>query len=401
MSKSILPCNLLVTGGAGVGKTYQLKRIQGILSKHGEKWISCAPTATASQLIDGMTIHRAFALRQDTASRQLYSNCDNLDHLKNIDVIFIDEFSMITSEILDLISNALCEIMESNQAFGGKRIVLSGDIMQLRPVNGSYFFNANSFQLDNFQVWYLHKVFRQDEPSFSSFLNITREGIIDLDFLTKLQNNKLDSEREYTKLIYFNELVRLENNKCLKNIQGPEFKFYAKDILGSKHALKELKSTMKPPLELILKKDCKIMFTENNLDFGYANGNLGLVKDIVDNTSEQYLLVLNLQNNKLIKVYQHQISNYDEFDPAYISQFPLMLGYAMTMHKAQGSSLDNVYIDFDSVKSYHRHLVYTALSRVKTMDGLFMKNFHSSMISVDHEALVFDKLLKSRNAFNP
>lgn len=391
--------HLLITGGAGVGKTTKIKALQKSLTQQGTKWVACAPTGVAALLFEGMTIHSLFGI-YESKDKKLTVNLTpaRKSLLKESEVIFIDEMSMIKHEVFELMSHTLMSLMNNSQSFGGKKIVLSGDILQLPPINSRYFFNSEYFDLNEFNVFYFEKVFRQDDPYFIELLNQLRLGHITNDNYFKNQCNFLDPKKEYTKLFHENTTVDKENEECLKLLKTQQRDLEAQRVSGSSETLLKLRDRSRTPYKLSIKEGAKIMFTKNNLANGFANGSLGIVEKISSDQNGDFMMIRNLETNLVIHVTRDSISNYDLLNPASFYQFPITLGYAMTIHKAQGSTLENVYVDFKGLySSYSESLVYTALSRVKTLGGLCVQNLKTSMVQVNMQALAFDEILKSKS----
>lgn len=391
--------HILITGGAGVGKTTKVKALQKSLTQQGTKWVACAPTGVAALLSEGMTIHSLFGMYENEDKKLVINlTANRMALLKESEVIFVDEVSMVHCEMFGLMSHTLMKLMKSTQNFGGKKIVLSGDILQLPPIAPGYFFHSEHFDLNEFNVFYYDKVYRQDDPYFIGLLNQLRVGTTLKDNCFQDQCNTLDPNREYTKLFFSNNSVNDENENCLRLLKTQRRDFKAQKESGNIKALAALKERSRTPYELSIKEGAKIMFTKNNLTHGFANGNMGIVEKISSDVGDDFLMIRNLTNNIVIHVTRDTISNYDQFNPASFYQFPITLGYAMTIHKSQGTTLENVYVDFEGLKFRHcESLVYTALSRVKTLKGLCVKNFNHSMAQVNAHALAFDEILRTKN----
>lgn len=391
--------HILITGGAGVGKTTKIKALQKSLTLQGTKWVACAPTGVAALLSEGMTIHSLFGMYENEDKKLVVKlTANRMALLKESEVIFIDEISMIHCEMFGLMSHTLMKLMNSTQNFGGKKIVLSGDILQLPPIAPGYFFHSEHFNLNEFNVFYYDKVYRQDDPYFIGLLNNLRVGSNLKNNCFQDQCNTIDPNREYTKLFFSNNSVNDENENCLRLLKTPRRDFKALRESGNIKALSAFKERSRTPYELSIKEGARIMFTKNNLANGFANGSLGIVEKISSDIEGDFMMIRNLDTNLVIQVTRDSISNYDLINPASFYQFPITLGYAMTIHKSQGTTLENVYVDFEGLKFRQcESLVYTALSRVKTLKGLCVKNFNNSMAHVNAHALAFDETLRSKS----
>lgn len=394
--------NEIITGSAGTGKTTEVGRRQDQLTKQKVKWIACAPTGAAAQLVRGQTIHSLFGFRPNANGLGIKSVLreSQKENLRQIEVFFIDEISMVTNVMFDLISKVLKDVMKNEQKFGGKKIILSGDVLQLPPIikdGENYFFYAKNFNLSDYKVTYLEKVHRQDDLGFINFLKQVREGVVDHEFIKSKGLLTLRPNIDYTKLFHVNHLVDAENKENLNRIKEPLFTFPVLKEHGNSYALEKLKKATITPSLLEIKVGAKVIFTRNDFGVGYANGNSGIVKKINSTVQEQSIEIFNSTIGKLVKVKRVTFSNYDQMDSASFEQFPLALGYSMSIHKAQGTSLDNMLVDFGGTNRKCNHLVYTALSRVRGLNGLCIRNFNSSLVQLDQDALEFDYLLKKQN----
>lgn len=404
MSSKLVTHNLFLSGPAGTGKTTRVKEMQKEFTQQNIKWVMCATTGLAAQLADGQTLHSVFGIIEilnDKPKSSYFLSHEKKEFLANVDVIFVDEVSMLKKSTYDLVSKILKGIMENDLPFGGKKLILIGDLMQLPPItrgsDDGYFFESLDFNLSSYQVTYLDKVHRQENLDFISFLHSLRKGVVDEAFMSDyISNSPLDNV-EYTKLFFANKLVQKENLEHLGKLEGDLFSLKSKDHFGSKKTLSNLTSANLTPQELLLKVGAKVLFTRNDNLRGYANGNCGIIKNICINPfGDEYVEVLNLATNSLVILSRVLFSNNDDNDLAYFFQFPLTLGFALTIHKSQGMSLENATVDFSEIYYECPHLVYTAFSRVKKPHGLCVKNFNSGLVKINSKALHFDQLLQDK-----
>lgn len=378
---------IFLTGAAGTGKTTLLESIKHEVDK---KKIVVAPTGIAALNIGGTTINSAFRIGFDTIPKVNKSEDPAFRKLlKNLELLVIDEISMVRAPMLDAISQSLQIHRKSNKPFGGIDVIVCGDLFQLPPVvkqneedeiyakyDSVYFFDAFSFKDIEEKIFYeLNESFRQEEDeNFFNLLNNIRLGK-DLDLtIEKINKHCFDSTLEAEP---FMTLTSRKNRAEDINHYKLSFNENHEEIIKSKE-FGELKENDLPALrDLRIKKDARVMFIKNDSDGRWVNGTVGVISECLD------------KNKKCIKVkidgITHRVEReewkkvkftYDEDSDEVLEevvssfkQFPIKLGWAVTIHKSQGLTLESCAVDLGE-GAFATGQAYVALSRCKKLDSL-------------------------------
>lgn len=391
--------SVFLTGKAGTGKSTFLRYIVENIRK---KTVVLAPTGIAAVNVGGQTLHSFFKIPlkpilptdPDFAIRTLrkrmkYSS-SHVKLLRQLDLIIIDEISMVRADIIDFIDKILrvyCHNMR--EPFGGKQLLLVGDIFQLEPVvtgdardvlahyyNAPYFFNALAFNELAIVPIELRKVYRQDDADFISLLDRVRAGQpaetdirrLNAKLIPSEQVDRLSADMTMT-IASRRDMVDHINERHLNELKTPEIVY--KGIIKGDFPMNALPTD----LELSLKVGAQIVFIKNSPDRRWVNGTLG----IVDSLSDEKICV-RLEQGNVVEVepevwgnikyqYNEEKGTVDEIELGSYMQFPVKLAWALTIHKSQGLTFNKVIIDIGR-GAFTGGQTYVALSRCRSFDGI-------------------------------
>lgn len=403
--------NVFLTGPAGSGKTHVINAYVDYLKKHAVDVAVTASTGIAATHIGGMTIHSWSGLGvKDTLTDYDIEDLMERQYLykrfEKTKVLIIDEVSMLHDYRLDLI-DWICRQMKRNEKpFGGMQIILCGDFFQLPPVTRSSFnsfdvekesefvYKSESFRNAKFTICYLSEQHRQKDNTYLGILNQIRENKVSsrtIDLLKSRFNQNLESVGEFTRLYTHNIDVDVVNKKHLDLINGTTKKYHMKSS-GSAGLSETLKKSCLSPEELELKVGARVMFTKNHPEGMYVNGTLGVVKEFDSFGSP--IVITNSGIEISVAPQSWKIEEEGKVK-AEISQLPLRLAWAITVHKSQGMSLDAMEVDLS--KSFVKGMGYVALSRVRTLDGINLLGFNQMSLEVSPEVLKMDQDFRDRS----
>ncbi len=391
--------NLYITGNAGTGKSTFLKYFR----ENSDKNIAVlAPTGKAAINCEGQTIHSFFQFASVLLTEDKIHRHHNPGKFKALDILVIDEVSMVRADLMDAIDTSL-RINRNNWApFGGVQIILFGDLAQLPPVvkdaemrdffefiyESPYFFSASVFDQITFQILEFTKIYRQQDPVFINILNKIRVGRYDdesLEILNKrlLKINTKRGLKDVITLTTTNNQSNLINVEKLSKLKTKE-KYYEAEITG-KFPDDSLPSEQK----LTLKVGAQVMMLKNDSKKRWVNGTLARIKKlnpdeiIVEINKLDYKITRESWNN-IEYVLDRITGEFEEKIVGTFKQFPLRLAYAITIHKCQGMTLDKVLIDL-STRAFASGQIYVALSRCKSLSGIHLRiPIQPSDIKVDY-----------------
>jgi ATP-dependent exoDNAse (exonuclease V) alpha subunit len=395
--------NVFITGSAGTGKTYILNKYIKYLKEREIYPSIVAPTGIAASHLKGQTIHSFFHLgiRESIDDGFIDYLLDKRYLRKRFDelqVLIIDEVSMISPEIFSAMDIILQSFKESIEPFGGVQVVLSGDFFQLPPVSKKkrekrFAWQSPSWKDLELKSCYLQEKFRQKDNKLIQVLDEIREGKI-TEFTHKTLESRfqkeLNSKFTPTKLYTHNFDVDRINNVEIRKLKGRE-KLFVYESKGSKKSVEKIFKSSLVLEELILKKDAVVIFIKNNHEQGYVNGTTGRV---VSFSKKDNLPIVLTSDGAIIKVdYSDWSIENDGGDVlATVSQIPLRLAWAITVHKSQGMTLSSAEIDLS--KTFEVGQGYVALSRIKSIEGLRLLGFNEMALRVDPLILHIDSRIK-------
>ena len=456
--------NYFITGKAGTGKSTLLREFVEYCKVNDINCAVVAPTGIASINVEGATIHSMFQIDIYNPTNLKKLNPIKKNLLRAIDVLIIDEISMVSDEITEVINKRMNQAKfgdnPHSRHFGGARILLFGDIFQLGPVtkNGEnpqgYFFESGVFEemyhKGSIEILELHKIWRQDDPIFISLLNKIRNDTATNNDL-KILNDKILTEspdvfakqNNFSILCTTNSQVNYYNSKILATIDTKSHKFDGQ-IVGEFTHYDGL-----PATELHLKKDCLVVLVKNDVNKRYVNGDFGIVQNFMyrlvatigktektktyigseiatenikkdmdkfkldgyNIASAGYMLEILLTRTGQIvqvakeswerKAYEIAEEMVEEDGEKFIkqtlkdktigayTQFPVKVGYALTIHKSQGMTLEGAILDFGS-GTFGSGLAYVAFSRVKSLANLYLTQpIDATIVKLDPKIALF------------
>lgn len=420
--------SFFLTGKAGSGKTTFLRKVQEEVNKN---FIVLAPTGVAAIIAGGETIHSFFGFPMEAMPISSVGKLSQERYfvLKNVNTIIIDEVSMVRCDLIDAIDATLRSCMHTTAPFGGKQMVFVGDLFQLEPVLSSatdkeiikedyhtdkpFFFKAQVFNRLRLPSIEFKKIYRQDDEIFLNILNNIRNGIIDyydIEILNERTKVAAPADEMVITLASFNKTANDINAAKLAELEEPSFSYEAK-------IQKEFNKEKSPVDQVLtLRKGAQVMFCRNDPARRWANGTLGVVSKL-----DEESIHVTLRDGKEYKVdpvtWENTSYKYVKAKREVIkkvngsfTQYPLKLAWAITIHKSQGMTFDKMILDL-SCGIFSDGQLYVALSRVKTLDGLYLtkpikphyiRGSQEVLRFADHfndDALIENELEKGRQIF--
>lgn len=390
-----------LTGAPGAGKTFILNKFITLARAKGKKVAVTASTGIAATHVGGTTIHSwsGLGIREVISEHEavkLQANSKLVKRYNATDILVIDEVSMLHGHRLDLVNKVAKMLRKNDQPFGGMQVVLVGDLFQLPPITKGrdvvdFVHYSNAWQELNPTICYLNEQHRvSGNDNLLDLLGAMRKGDVN-EFHEQALYERLEAKAGdivVTKLYSHNADVDTINDQHLRAIDGDAKRFLMGGT-GSKVKQESLKNSVLAPEALVLKRGAEVMFVANNFPLGFVNGTRGTVIDFVDNRP----LVVT-REGKEIKVEPHSWKlEEDGRVKAELTQLPLRLAWAITIHKSQGMSLDAAEIDLS--RSFTPGMGYVALSRVRSMDGVFLKGVNNIALAMHPDIYEFDGALRS------
>ena len=421
--------NVFLTGAPGAGKTYVLNQFVKQARQRGASVAVTASTGIAATHLNGQTIHSwsgvgVAQVMTDTLLKQIKTRRGK--RIRATDILVIDEISMMHAWLFDMVDQACRAVRRSPKPFGGLQVVMSGDLFQLPPVSNTRRDrelvapppelvamreryakagrNPNGFVTESL-IWpelnpvvcYLTEQHRQDTGQLLDVLTDIRQGTV-----TDTDRQALDTrigvepagDDVAISLYPNNRQADALNDSKLAQINEPEHRFEAESS-GQVSLIKRLKSTMLAPEMLSLKVGAAVMALRNDTNQQYVNGSLGTVVDFVSTTEGEYPMVYFENGHTVIM----QPAAWEMMDGetvlASVKQVPLRCAWAITIHKSQGMTLDRARMDLR--RTFAPGMGYVALSRVESMNGLYLDGINERAFLVSPEAVRLDGILRERS----
>ena len=394
--------SIFITGPGGTGKSVLVEYIIAALRKGGKQVSVTASTGIAAIRIGGCTIHRWLGTQikknkaelARTLSQHRIKDLRRIEErLRDCEVLIVDEVSMLSGDYVQMMDFWLRRIRRVlTKPFGGLQVIFTGDFLQLPPVQKrsdhfeyAYGFQAPAWKKADLKVHALTKVFRQEDQEFVDVLMRVRVGDVDQSVLMYLNTRVgADLDGEPTRLYARNDTVYAINFGRLRKLPG-EPHTYDADLEGEDDWAEKLVKDCIADTFLELKVGAPVIFLYNNYEVGYMNGERGIVGELAED-----FIKVEKANGTVVLVEQASwsIQDGDGKNRATMRQFPLKLAWAMTIHKAQGMTLD--FLECDVSQSFAAGQTYVALSRVRSLEGLRLtEQMEEEHVKVNKEIVAF------------
>ena len=400
--------HIFVTGKAGTGKSTLLGLFRHLCKK---RVAVLAPTGVAALNVNGQTIHSFFKLPPKFIQPEQIKKVRNRSIYKKLEILVIDEISMVRVDLLDHIDLFLRLNREIPEPFGGVRLIFFGDLLQLPPViasraerayltsryNSVYFFSSVAFKSieTDFEFIQLETVYRQSERYFINLLDAVRKNVLDVDDMEELNSRVVDEQLTIPGEIILttrNDIVKRTNQLRLAQIDQPTRSFLAR-ISG------KFDPRLYPTdLSLELKLGAQVMLLRNDVQKRYVNGSVGQISYLtadhirvtVMDTEDETEIELARELWEMTHYKWNQTTRTIESDViGTFEQYPIKLAWAVTIHKSQGKTFENVLLDMGT-GAFETGQTYVALSRCTTLEGIRLKRpLRPSDILVDEVVVDF------------
>lgn len=401
--------NIFLTGKAGTGKSTFLHYFR---ERTRKKIAVVAPTGVAALNVQGQTIHSLFRLAPRFVNPAEIKP-DRRRLFKELELLVIDEISMVRADVFDGIDYFLRLARKNNKPFGGVQLCVIGDLFQLPPIvsteekpffaqyyQSPFFFGAKAYEDAGFEAVEFSTIHRQNDPNFIYVLNAIRAGDCNeaqLQIINGRANPKVVPASGTLVLTTTNALAEDINNTRLALLSGKAHQY--EGVLKGEFGMKG--SRLPAPQQLALKPGAQVMFVKNDSDRRWVNGTIGIVEklddDIITVQTEAGTWEVEREKWKTIgyefdeeqdKILEKTLGSY--------TQFPLILAWAITIHKSQGKTFDRAIIDLGA-GAFAAGQLYVALSRCKTLSGIALKQpITQDDIRCDAEVVVFMKRLTDK-----
>ena len=412
--------NIFITGPGGTGKTYAIKQIYEHAISNNRKICVTALTGVASVLLDcnATTIHSWSGIGISNKTEiQIINKINRSKFYKhnweNTDILIIDEISMMSCKLFELL-NKIGQVIRSNKKpFGGIQLIFSGDFFQLPPVKETIFcFESQLFNNTFDKIITLTKVFRQNDNTYKNLLLNMRKGLISKKSIELLNSKMIDENFDknttnITRLVPTKSKAFEINSYFINNIRDKKYiyKRTYKESSENLNKIEKIKLDLMSETEkeseynyikestlteenLLLKKGAYVMCIANlDLGLGIANGTTGIVLDF----TPEKLPIVQFDKHKIVIGKKEWKS--ENVPGISVFQIPLILAWGITIHKAQGLTLDKAIVDIGK-DLFEAGQMYVALSRIKSLEGVYLKEFNINNLKINYKVLSYYKVLE-------
>lgn len=395
-----------LTGPAGSGKTHVLNQFIRWSRQNGKSVAVTASTGLAATHLGGNTIHSwsGIGIADEVHERSLRDmSKSRRDQINKADILIIDEVSMLHDYRLDMVDYVCQKVRDNTRPFGGLQVVLSGDFYQLPPVNrlesksGDFIVRSRAWKALQPVICYLSEQHRQEDDALLEILTAMRLNDLRRRHAEALLARKITRtpfDEPITELYTKNSNVDSVNQAKLDAMDG-ELHEYEMTSTGRASSVVALKNSCLAPEVLQLKDGAFVMFVKNSADKKYVNGTLGTVVGFT-NDDDQLPIIKTRDGRKVIAEPETWELRDGEKKIASVSQIPLRLAWAITVHKSQGMTLDAAHIDLRN--AFVPGMGYVALSRVKSLHTLTLAGLNRMALQLDDAAHEIDAQLKALSA---
>jgi hypothetical protein len=406
--------NVFLTGEPGAGKSHTVNEFTKWLREHGVEPAITASTGIAATHIGGLTIHSwaGIGIKRRLSQYDL-DKIASTEHvvkrMRRTKILIIDEVSMLSPDTLAMLDAVCREVFGNAKAFGGLQVVFVGDFFQLPPIIARdaepevdqdgmfqvgaevprFAYSSAAWRRANPIVCYLTEQHRQESGAYLRVLSAIRRNQFTDEHMEHILSRKIERGKapaQAPKLYSHNADVDKINDDTLGNLEGSP-KSFVMEGHGTPAIVKALKKSCLSPEALFLKLNASVMFTKNNPKEGFVNGTLGVVTGF--SSYNNYPTVKTREGRTILVEPMEWSVEEGGVVRGSISQLPLRLAWAITVHKSQGMSLDEAVMDLSQVFEYGQG--YVALSRVRSLEGLYLLGWNRRTFEVHPEVLAKDE----------
>ncbi len=397
--------NVFLTGEPGSGKTHTLQSYIAWLRSHGIEPAITASTGIAATHVGGMTIHAWSGI--GVLEELLPTDLDRIASKEHVvrrinktKVLIIDEISMLSGAALSMVDAVLREVRRDSRAFGGVQVVLSGDFFQLPPVTragapAEFAFASLAWRAATPLICYLTEQHRQADDTYRELLRAIRDGSFDHTHASTVltrEGDPLELDTDIPRLYTHNADVDRINEEQLATLPGAS-RTYRMSATGPEVLTDSLRRGCLSPETLVLKEGAIVMCTKNNSPAGYVNGTLGVVIGFARGSGEP---IIQTRDDRELTITSVDWALEEQGKVrAKVTQIPLRLAWAITVHKSQGMSMDAAAVDLSRTFEYGQG--YVALSRVRTLSGLTVLGWREEATLVHPEVSRMDERFREES----